>query len=101
MGLLDDKTAIIAEGGEGIGFEIAGTFAREGQRWWCPPSTSRRPARRQKSCRGAGATAIALRCDVASEQEVDGLVRTGTAEPGSLDIMVNNAGITRTPLCAR
>jgi 3-oxoacyl-[acyl-carrier protein] reductase len=42
-----------------------------------------------------GATVIAARCDVTSEAEVEALVARCADELGSLDVMVNNAGITR------
>jgi 3-oxoacyl-[acyl-carrier protein] reductase len=42
-----------------------------------------------------GAHAMALDCDVTSESDIDRLVQSATSRLGRLDIMVNNAGITR------
>jgi 3-oxoacyl-[acyl-carrier protein] reductase len=95
VGLLDDKTAIVTGAAQGIGLEIARTFAREGAAVVVSDVNVEAARKAAEELSGSGATAIALRCDVTSEEEVDGLIRTGTAELGSLDIMVNNAGITR------
>ncbi|MFK7957661.1 MAG: SDR family NAD(P)-dependent oxidoreductase [Lysobacterales bacterium] len=43
--------------------------------------------------RDAGAQAIAVACDVRSEEQIDRLVETTVGEFGRLDIMVNNAGV--------
>lgn len=44
---------------------------------------------------GGDQVALAVRCDVTKADEVDGLVAAAVEQFGSLDIMVNNAGITR------
>ncbi len=43
--------------------------------------------------RDAGANAIAVACDVRSEEQINRLVELTVSEFGSLDIMVNNAGV--------
>ena len=52
-----------------------------------------RPAKRRKS--SAAPTALAVTCDVTDQDAVESAVRAATDEFGSLDVMVNNAGITR------
>ncbi|WP_449658069.1 SDR family oxidoreductase, partial [Streptomyces lonegramiae] len=44
---------------------------------------------------GGPEVAIAVRCDVTSSAEVEALVQAAVERFGGLDIMVNNAGITR------
>ena len=44
---------------------------------------------------GGGDVALAVRCDVTKADEVDALVAAAVEHFGGLDIMVNNAGITR------
>jgi citronellol/citronellal dehydrogenase len=41
-----------------------------------------------------GGNAIALKCDVRNEADIDEMVRQATLQLGRVDIMVNNAGIT-------
>ena len=44
---------------------------------------------------GGADVALAVRCDVTQAAEVDALVAAAVEQFGGLDIMVNNAGITR------
>ncbi len=44
---------------------------------------------------GGGDVALAVRCDVTRSAEVEALVATAVERFGGLDVMVNNAGITR------
>jgi 3-oxoacyl-[acyl-carrier protein] reductase len=44
---------------------------------------------------GGGDVAVGLRCDVTDGDEIDALLATALDTFGALDIMVNNAGITR------
>jgi 3-oxoacyl-[acyl-carrier protein] reductase len=43
----------------------------------------------------AGADVVAQSCDVTSEPDMEALVRSSVEHYGSIDVMVNNAGITR------
>jgi 3-oxoacyl-[acyl-carrier protein] reductase len=45
--------------------------------------------------RDEGMTTASVRCDVTEEAAVEAAVSSCVAELGSIDIMVNNAGITR------
>jgi 3-oxoacyl-[acyl-carrier protein] reductase len=51
--------------------------------------------------RGAGGTAVALQADVANADEVGRLVEAAINQFGRLDVLVNNAGITRDTLLMR
>lgn len=44
---------------------------------------------------GGDDVALAVRCDVTQADDVDILIRTAVERFGGLDVMVNNAGITR------
>ena len=61
---------------------------------WCSvTSISRRP--RPPRSAGRRRVARAVRCDVTSADDVDALIAAAVDGFGALDIMVNNAGITR------
>ena len=50
---------------------------------------------------GGDEVALAVRCDVTKADEVDALVAAAVERFGGLDVMVNNAGITRDQLVMR
>ncbi|HWN36741.1 MAG TPA: 3-oxoacyl-ACP reductase FabG [Pseudonocardia sp.] len=97
MGLLDDRTAVITGAAQGIGLEIARRFLAEGARVLLGDingEAAEKSAAELASAQ-AGGVAIGARCDVTAEDEVDALVRRAEQEFGTVDVMVNNAGITR------
>jgi len=97
--LLTGKTAVITGAAQGIGHAIACRFVDEGATVVIADLDEAAAARAAASF--PEGRAIAVRCDVTSESDVDALV-SGTAERlGSLDVMVNNAGITRDATMAK
>ncbi|GAS95007.1 3-ketoacyl-(acyl-carrier-protein) reductase [Mycolicibacterium canariasense] len=94
MALLDGRTAVITGGAQGIGFAIAQRFIAEGARVVLgdlnPEATEAAVA-----ALGGPAVAHAVRADVTDAAEMQALVDAAVATFGGLDIMVNNAGITR------
>lgn len=95
MGLLEGRSAVVTGAAQGIGLEIARTLVEEGA---CVVLGDRNgegvEAVAKQLCAQKG-KAIGQRCDVTSEAEVRGLIERANTEFSSLDIMVNNAGITR------
>lgn len=95
MGLLDGQAAVITGAARGIGFAIAQRLASEGATVVIGDQDGDSAATAAKELGLLGVSAIGMRCDVTSEADVDALVQRCRDEAGSLDIMVNNAGITR------
>jgi 3-oxoacyl-[acyl-carrier protein] reductase len=90
MAFLDGKTALITGGSRGIGLAIAKAIAREGARVAiCGRDLS--ALREVATLLGTGA--MALSCDVRSEQDVAAMFREVDNQFAGLDILVNNAGI--------
>lgn len=89
MGKLDGKAAIITGAGSGIGKAAALLFAREGARVVCADVTGAESATASE----IGASAIAIRADVAKSADVQAMVATAMSEFGRLDVAFNNAGI--------
>jgi NAD(P)-dependent dehydrogenase (short-subunit alcohol dehydrogenase family) len=87
-----DKVVIVTGGAGGIGLATAQAFGREGARVVVADFDEAKAKAAEATLRGAGADALALRCDVASESEVAGVVDQVLGRFGRLDIVVNNAG---------
>lgn len=93
-GRLSGKTAVITGGAQGIGLAIARRFVDEGARVVLGDLNAEALAAAVAEL-GGGDAALGVACDVTSSADVDGLVGTAVTAFGSLDVMVNNAGITR------
>ncbi|MFI0445644.1 3-oxoacyl-ACP reductase FabG [Actinomadura sp. 6N118] len=94
MPLLPGKTAVITGGAQGIGLAIAEAFVKEGAKVVLGDLNLDAAEAAAKEL-GGPEVARAARCDVTSASDVQALIGTATAAFGSLDVMVNNAGITR------
>jgi 3-oxoacyl-[acyl-carrier protein] reductase len=94
VSLLTGQTAVITGGAQGLGFAIAQQFVAEGARVVLGDMNLEATEVAAKQLGGAD-RAAAVRCDVTSADDVDGLVAAAVDRFGGLDIMVNNAGITR------
>lgn len=89
---LKDKVAIVTGGGRGIGRAVALAYAREGARL-VVSDVDLEPAREVAAeITGQGGRALALKTDVSSRAEVQGMVEAALKEFGQIDILVNNAG---------
>lgn len=91
---LEGKTAIVTGGGRGLGAQIAQGFAEAGANVVVC-------SRKLEACeetagllRELGVKALALKCDVTNEQDVENVVRRTVEEFGTVDILVNNSGAT-------
>ncbi|WP_343602606.1 3-oxoacyl-ACP reductase FabG [Mycobacterium sp.] len=94
MPLLTGRSAVVTGGAQGLGLAIAERFVAEGARVVLGDldlAATEAAAKRL----GGDDVAVAVRCDVTLAAQVDTLVTTAVERFGGLDIMVNNAGITR------
>jgi 3-oxoacyl-[acyl-carrier protein] reductase len=94
MSLLDSRTAVVTGGAQGIGFAIAETFVREGARV-VVGDLDLAATKHAVEKLGGHDVARAVACDVTDANDVQALLDTANTAFGSLDVMVNNAGITR------
>jgi 3-oxoacyl-[acyl-carrier protein] reductase len=94
VSLLTGQTAVITGGAQGLGFAIAQRFVGEGARVVLG-DVNLEATQSAASQLGGDDVALAVRCDVTSGPEVDALIASAVDRFGGLDIMVNNAGITR------
>jgi len=89
--LLTGRTAVITGGAQGLGYAIAERFVAEGARVVLGDLDL--DATEAAACRLG--EAVAVRCDVTRGADVSTLIDAAVETFGGLDIMVNNAGITR------
>jgi len=99
---LDGQTALVTGGGRGIGRAIALALGDAGAEVVVNYSSSAAAADDVvATITAAGGKAYALQANVSIEEEVDGLIKTVLDRSGRLDVLVNNAGITRDGLLMR
>jgi 3-oxoacyl-[acyl-carrier protein] reductase len=92
---LKDKVCIVTGGAQGIGLATALKFAREGAIvavWDLMPSGIEEAVRQ---CREAGAQAEGWVVDVTNRTMVDAATHGTLERFGRIDVLVNNAGITK------
>jgi len=102
MGKFDNKTAVVTGAGRGIGKEIAKALAAEGAKVAVI-------SRSEESCQGAADeinaaypdSAKAFAIDVADHDAVAELGKQIISDFGGINILVNNAGVTRDGLLMR
>lgn len=95
MKLLEHRTAIITGGAQGIGFAIAQIFAEQGANLVIGDLQLEQAEIACQQLTAKGVQAIAVRVDVRNQEQVERMVGWAVSEFGQLDVMVNNAGITR------
>jgi len=99
---LPGQTALVTGGGRGIGRAIALALAESGVEVVVNYSSSAAAAEEVvELITASGGKGYALQANVSKEDEVDDLVKTVLERSGRLDVLVNNAGITRDGLLMR
>ncbi len=99
---LDETVALVTGGSRGIGQAIAIELAVAGATVVFTYKSSAEGAREtQKRIEEAGGRCSSVRCDIADAEATDALVAQVLQDFGRLDIVVNNAGITRDQLIMR
>jgi 3-oxoacyl-[acyl-carrier protein] reductase len=98
---LAGKVALVTGASRGIGRAIAVRLARAGAAVAAVATSADRCKDTVAECLAAGVRAQAYGIDVANTAAVDLLVKEVAAEFGGIDVLVNNAGITRDGLLLR
>jgi 3-oxoacyl-[acyl-carrier protein] reductase len=102
MGHLEGQVALVTGGGRGIGSATVRALAREGAAVAVNYSRSREEAEAVASrIREAGGRAVAIQADVSDAGQAERLIEETCAQLGRLDVLVNDAGITRDNLLLR
>ncbi|ELR99681.1 3-oxoacyl-[acyl-carrier-protein] reductase [Gloeocapsa sp. PCC 73106] len=99
---LCDRVAIVTGASRGIGRSAALALAHEGAKVVVNYSRSQEPALTLvEEITQTGGEAIALSADVSQSEQVEGLIKTTMDTWGRIDVLVNNAGITRDNILLR
>lgn len=92
--LLQGRTAVVTGGAQGIGWEIVKTLRANGARVVIGDVDAEAAARAAEEL-GGGEWVRSCGCDVRQAADLERLLALADGPGGPLDIMVNNAGITR------
>tara|TARA_Y100001934_G_scaffold90592_1_gene112140 strand:+ start:1951 stop:2871 length:921 start_codon:yes stop_codon:yes gene_type:complete len=93
-GKLEGRTALITGGSRGIGRAIVDRFAAEGADVAINYTSNADAAEAAaEAARAAGATARTYRADVGNEADVMAMCEAAIADFGTIDVLVNNAGL--------
>ncbi len=95
---LTGMTALVTGASGGIGSAIARGLAAQGARLAVSGSNA---DKLEAFCASLGGDHVALACDLSDAAAVDGLVPRAVEALGKLDVLVNNAGVTRDNLALR
>jgi 3-oxoacyl-[acyl-carrier protein] reductase len=99
--LLKDKVALITGGGNGIGRAIVLRFLEEGAKVVTIDMDEAGLAETAAEAEKAGGKVMTMKANVTVRAEVQGVVDAIVKEYGRLDVLINNAGITRDGLTTR
>ncbi len=98
---LEGQVALVTGASRGLGRAIAQELAAQGASIAAVARSADALAATLESIRSAGGTAEAFPVDVANSDAVDAMVDQANTRFGKIDVLVNNAGVTRDGLLMR
>jgi 3-oxoacyl-[acyl-carrier protein] reductase len=101
MSSLQGKTALVTGASQGIGRACAVALAKAGARVGLAARNEAKLNEVAAEIATLGGAAAVFALDIASEESIKACAKTAVAHFGSIEILVNNAGITRDTLLLR
>ncbi|WP_460124375.1 SDR family NAD(P)-dependent oxidoreductase [Pseudomonas sp. S2_C03] len=92
---LNNRVVVITGASQGIGRSVAQLFAREGAKVAVVDINVTGGEETVALINNEGNSAIFVRCDISSREDVDAAAQAIKVALGPIDILINNAGITR------
>lgn len=100
--MLKNKNAVVTGATRGIGREIAFTLAENGANVAINYRTLNEDVERLiEELKSYGTNIVTVKCDISDEEEVKNFIAESKKQLGSIDILINNAGITKDGLLMR
>ena len=101
MKKLENKIAVITGAGRNIGKSIALAFAAEGAKIVVIDVNDNDGGNVVNEIKALGSEAIYIHCDISNSVDVDSMVQSVQEKFNRIDILINNAGVTRDTLIIR
>jgi 3-oxoacyl-[acyl-carrier protein] reductase len=100
-GPLDGKVAIVTGGSRGIGAEVGARLAEDGAAVVVSGRDGERLQNTVREWETQGRAVLGVVADAASREDCERLVTTAKQHFGRIDVLINNAGMTRDQLLVR
>ena len=98
---LNDKIVIVTGASQGIGRTMATVFAESGANVVCVARSEKKIEELSTEIKSQGGLAIPAICDISDGDSFSRTIKSVVDQFGKLDVLVNNAGITRDALLIR
>ncbi|MBB5179779.1 3-hydroxybutyrate dehydrogenase [Planomicrobium koreense] len=91
--MVENKVVFITGAASGIGYEISADFAKAGAKIVLTDINEEAVQKAADTLKSQGLEAIGLKVDVTNETELEGAIKKTVETYGSLDVLINNAGM--------